>query len=162
MVQEKIMQPDWLIIDGYNLLHQAPDPAERISTDLQAARHRLVRLIENTAHRLAPRTTIVFDGRESGVDDSLASPHLEVFFSPPNLSADTVIERLVSRHDRPERILVVTSDHAEHTTVSSAGAHVMSSQEFLNRCQRDASRDGKKSAPSRQKPTLGDLFPDDL
>ena len=156
------MNPEWLIIDGYNLLHQVPDLAERISTDLQAARHQLIRLIENTAHRLAPRTTIVFDGRETGVDDSLTSPHLEVFFSPDNLSADTVIERLVSRHDQPERILVITSDHAEHATVSSAGAHVMSSQEFLNRCRRDARRGGDKRTPPGQEPTLGDIFPEGL
>jgi len=155
------MNPDWLIIDGYNLLHQSDAVAALTHSDLQAARHRLVRLVENTAHRLAPKTTIVFDGRDAGRDDAFASPHLEVFFSPGNLSADTVIERLVSKFDQPEKILVVTSDHAEHATVSSAGAQVMSSQEFLAQCEQDARKTTGKRTPPGQEPRLGDLFPDD-
>ena len=156
------MNPDWLIIDGYNLLHQAPEAGGPADTDLQTARHRLIRLIENTAHRLAPQTTIVFDGRETGTDATLVSEYIEVFFSPSNLSADTVIERLVSKHDRPDGILVVTSDRAEQATVSSAGAHVMSSQEFLVRCRRDKQRSLDKRPPPGRESTLGDHFPDGL
>lgn len=156
------MKIEWLIIDGYNLLHQIDDLAELIRTDLQAARHRLVRQVENTAHRMAPQTTIVFDGREAGSDASLNSTHLEVFFSPANLSADTVIERLVTKFSAPEKILVVTSDHAEHATVSSAGAQVMSSQEFFAQCERDSRRSVSKQTPPGKEPKLGDLFPDGL
>ena len=156
------MQPEWLIIDGYNVLHQIDDLAELIRTDIQAARHRLIRLVENTAHRMAPQTTIVFDGREAGSDASLNSTHLEVFFSPANLSADTVIERLVTKFPTPEKILVITSDHAEHATVSSAGAQVMSAQEFIARCERDSRRPVSKRTPPGQEPKLGDLFPDEL
>ncbi len=156
------MHPDWLIIDGYNLLHQVEEWADLIRQDLSTARHRLVRRIENTAHRLATRTTIVFDGREAGHDASLTSPQLEVFFSPGDLSADTVIERLVSKSDQPERILVVTSDHAEHATVSSAGAQVMSSQEFWARCERDARKTMGRRTPPGKEPRLGDIFPGNL
>lgn len=156
------MQIEWLIIDGYNLLHQIDDLAELIRTDISAARHRLVRQIENTAHRMAPQTTIVFDGREAGGDVSLTSTHLEVCFSPGNLSADTIIERLVTKFTEPEKILVVTSDHAEHATVSSAGAQVMSSQEFFARCERESRRSVPKQTPPGQEPRLGDLFPEGL
>ncbi|HSR88280.1 MAG TPA: NYN domain-containing protein, partial [Pontiella sp.] len=85
-----------------------------------------------------------------------------VCFSPANLSADTVIERLVTKFSAPEKILVVTSDHAEHATVSSAGAQVMSSQEFFDRCERDRRRPAAKRTPPGQEPKLGDLFPDGL
>jgi hypothetical protein len=157
-----MMQPDWLIIDGYNLLYQIDELAELIRTDIQTARQRLVRLAENTALRMAPQTTIVFDGREASNDDSLTSKHLEVFFSPGNLSADTVIERLVSKFPRPEKILVITSDHAEHATVSSAGAQVMSSQEFAAQCKRDMGKSIARRTPPGKMPRLGDLFPDGL
>ena len=156
------MKIEWLIIDGYNVLHQIDALAELIRTDIQAARHRLVRQVENTAHRMAPQTTIVFDGREAGGDASLTSTHLEVCFSPGNLSADSVIERLVTKFSAPEKILVVTSDHAEHATVSSAGAQVMSSQEFIARCEQDSRRPGSKRTPPGKEPKLGDLFPDGL
>lgn len=156
------MKPDWLIIDGYNLLHQDAELAALLRSDLTAARQRLVRQVENTAHRMAPQTTIVFDGQEAGVDDSLTVRHMEVYFSPSNCSADTIIERLVSRYAAPEKILVVTSDFAEHETVSSAGAHVMSAQEFLSQCERDSRRNIPSAMRPGERPTLGDLFPKDF
>ena len=154
------MQLEWLIIDGYNLLHQENELAEMLSTDIQGARHRLVRLVESTALRMAPQTTIVFDGREAGQDSALTSKHLEIYFSPGNLTADSIIERLVSKYKNPDKILVVTSDHAEHVTVSSAGAQVMSAGEFMDRCKIDRRKSIPKRTPPGQEPKLGDLFPD--
>lgn len=157
-----MMQYAWLIIDGYNLLHQADGLAQMLRTDVQGARHRLVRMVEETAHNLARQTTIVFDGREAGSDPALSSKHLEVFFSPGNLSADTVIERLVCASPNPGNILVVTSDHAEHDTVSSAGAQTMSSQEFMAQCVADSKKTTSKRTPPGKRPKLGDLFPEGL
>jgi predicted RNA-binding protein with PIN domain len=156
------MNADWLIIDGYNLLHQVPEFSELMNSDIHLARQRLVRLVEKTAQRMAPQTTIVFDGKESGQDTSLTTRHLEVYFSPANLSADTIIERLVCRYENPEKILVVTSDHAEHETVASAGACVMSSQEFTAECDRDSRKTTPKQTRPGEEPKLGDLFPDGL
>lgn len=154
------MQYEWLIVDGYNLLHHADGLAEMLSTDIQSARHRLVRLVEETAHNMARQTTLVFDGRSAGSDPALTSRHLEVFFSPGNLTADTVIERLVCAFPNPGKILVITSDHAEHDTVSSAGAQTMSSQEFMAKCIADSKKTVSKRTPPGKEPKLGDLFPD--
>ena len=154
------MQVEWLIIDGYNLLHQVDDLVQLLQSDMASARHRLVRLIENTAHRMAPQTTLVFDGREAGQDDALTSKHMEVYFSPGKFTADTIIERLVCRFPNPEKILVVTSDHAEHDTVSGAGAQVISSKEFMAQCKINNQKSIPKQTPPGKKPKLGDLFPD--
>ena len=154
------MQYEWLIIDGYNLLHQVAELARMLGSDIQGARHRLVRRVEETAHNMARQTTIVFDGRKAGSDTALTSKYLEVFFSPGNLSADTVIERLVCKSPNSGKILVVTSDHAEHDTVSSAGAYTMSSEEFMARCEADSRKTISKRTPPGKEPKLGDLFPD--
>ena len=153
---------DRLIIDGYNLLHQTDDLAPLMRTDIQSARHRLVRMVEEAAHYMARQTTIVFDGREAGIDPALSSSYLEVFFSPSDLSADSVIERIVCRSENPGKILVVTSDRAEHDTVSSAGAHTMSCGDFMNRCRAHAKKQRPRRTPPGKEPRLGDLFPDDL
>jgi predicted RNA-binding protein with PIN domain len=162
MVAEKMMRYEWLIIDGYNLLHQDDSLARMLSSDIQGARHRLVRMVEETAHNMATQTTIVFDGREAGSDAALTSKYLEVYFSPANLSADTIIERLVCKIPNPGKSLVVTSDHAEHDTVSSAGAQTMSSEEFMARCEANARKVTPKRTPPGKEPKLGDLFPDGL
>jgi predicted RNA-binding protein with PIN domain len=151
---------DWLIIDGYNLLHKVEKLARLLGTDIQAARHRLVRMVEATALRMAHQTTIVFDGREAGSDPALTSEQIEVFFSPGHLSADTIIERLVCKAPNPGQTLVVTSDHAEHDTVSSAGAQTMSSEDFMARCQTEGKHRPSKRTPLGKEPKLGDLFPE--
>jgi predicted RNA-binding protein with PIN domain len=156
------MHCEWLIIDGYNLLHKVAELAQMLGSDIQGARHKLVRLVEETAHTMARQTTIVFDGREAGNDAALTSRYLEVFFSPANLSADTVIERLVYNAPNPAKTLVVTSDHAEHDTVSSAGAQTMSSEEFMDRCKLNSRKTVARRTPPGQEPKLGDLFPDGL
>jgi predicted RNA-binding protein with PIN domain len=155
-----MMHYDWLIIDGYNLLHEVQELSRMMQTDIQSARHRLVRMVEETAHNMAKQTAIVFDGRKTGSDPALTSKYLEVLFSPANLSADTVIERLVCKCPDPGKTLVVTSDRAEHDTVSSAGAHTMSSEEFMRRCQIDLRKSVPKRTPPGKEPKLGDLFPD--
>ena len=160
MVQ--MMRIDWLIIDGYNLLHEMDELARLLQTDIQSARHRLVRMVEETAHNMASQTTIVFDGREAGSDAAFDSRYLEVFFSPAHLSADTVIERLVCKYKSPEHILVVTSDRAERDTVCGAGAQTMPSEEFMEYCHRDAKKTIPKRTPPGQEPRLGDIFPDGL
>jgi predicted RNA-binding protein with PIN domain len=150
------MDFDHLIIDGYNLLHQ-DSALDGRRDDLQTARQRLVRSVEGAAPEMAPRITVVFDGRESGRDVSFDAPHLEVLFSPANRTADAVIERMVSDAKNPERICVVTSDRVEEQIVSAAGATVVSCQIFLSRC---AAATPPARTRSRPKPsTLGDFFP---
>ncbi|MCF7849473.1 MAG: NYN domain-containing protein, partial [Kiritimatiellales bacterium] len=135
-----------------------------IAVDKPGARHRLIRQIDAASHQMATRTTIVFDGQESGNDAALTSRYLDVVFSPRNLSADTVIERMVYNAKDPLEIMVVTSDMAERTTVSSAGALTMSCREFLTRCDsasKASSRLNQKGKPPNG-PRLGDFFPDAL
>ncbi|MCC7300086.1 MAG: NYN domain-containing protein, partial [Verrucomicrobia bacterium] len=115
------MDYDQLIIDGYNLMHQ-DSTLEGRRDDLQTARQRLVRRIEQAASGMASKITVVFDGQEGGRDIALDAPNLEVLFSPANLTADGVIEQMVCNAENPARILVVTSDWIEQRLVSFFGA----------------------------------------
>ncbi|HNX52220.1 MAG TPA: NYN domain-containing protein [Pontiellaceae bacterium] len=151
------MDFDWLIIDGYNLMHQ-DGAMEGSRSDLPTARQRLVRRIERTATELASRITVVFDGREGGRDAVFDAPHLEVIFSPSNRTADGLIEQMVHDAKQPERILVITSDWTEQRLVSVFGASVISCREFLLRCEPARTPPKRlKSAPGSK---LGDFFPE--
>ncbi|MDF7797838.1 NYN domain-containing protein [Pontiellaceae bacterium B1224] len=156
------MKPIWLIIDGYNVLHVVDELKTLLNSDIELARHRLIRTIEGTALRMAKQTTVVFDGKEGGQDAALTSKHLEIYYSPGKHTADTIIERLVARFPTPGKILVVTSDRAEANAVLSDGAQVMSSQEFIAQCKIDARRTIPKQMRPGEKPKLGDLFPDGI
>lgn len=153
------MNFNWLIIDGYNLLHQDAALDGRRG-NLQTARQRLVRRIEQGASGMAGKITVVFDGRESGRDASFDASHLEVLFSPSNRTADGLIEQMVHDAKTPEQICVVTSDRTEQRLVSAFGAAVISCREFLLRCETPS------AAPKNPKPsrgaTVGDFFPENL
>ena len=151
------MDFDRLIIDGYNLMHQ-DGALDGLRGDLPTARQRLVRRIERTAASMAPRITVVFDGREGGRDVALDAPNFEVLFSPANRTADGLIEQIVHDAENPERILVVTSDWTEQRLVSVFGASVISCREFLLRCEPPSVR-FPKIKPVKGN-TLGDFFPD--
>jgi len=150
------MDFDWLIIDGYNLMHQ-DDALDGRRDDLQTARQRLVRRIEQSATGMARKITVVFDGREGGRDVALDAPNLEVLFSPSNRTADGLIEQMVHAAKNPERIMVVTSDWIEQRLVSVFGATVISCREFLLRCETPSAV--PKKSKSVRGSTLGDFFP---
>lgn len=153
----------WLIIDGYSLLHRDPDLKPLLRQRLELARQRLIRKVEPVMGDWADRITIVFDGRgDRGGTDSLDSA-IEVFFAPARYTADTVIERLVHAASDPAAVLVVTSDRAERETVSAAGADTLSCGDFLERLARDEARGRSRSSGPRThggvSGSLGDHFP---
>ncbi len=151
-----------IIIDGYSLLHRDPALAPLLKGNLMTARQRLIQSVERVVGSLGDHTTIVFDGRGGTQDRALDSTLVEILFSPPNKTADTVIERLVHADALPEQILVVTSDRGERETVTAAGAEVMSCAQFIDLSRRqesDTRQTTKKTQQSRPRPTLGDFFP---
>jgi predicted RNA-binding protein with PIN domain len=157
------MRFEWLIIDGYNVLHTQPHLVTLMRSDMEQARHQLVRHIEAAALAIADQVTLVFDGKERGRDESLSRSRFEVVYASKELSADGLIERLVDKATTPERICVITSDTLEQRTVSGSGAHTMSAHEFMNQLnkQHKSTTYSTQMRPA-QKPKLGDIFPDSL
>lgn len=126
------MKYDWLIVDGNNLIHSAPDRrfGDRQGS-FESARWNLARQMDRLSSLLAERISIVYDGRVGGRDDALQSTTVEVLFSASEGSADGVIERMVCERRQGVRVLVVTSDRMERDTVEAAGADSMSCRQFM-------------------------------
>ncbi len=158
------MAIDWIIVDGYNSIHKQDELLSLLERDIFLARRRLVRMLEDAIPRMAPRVTVVFDGRGDRVerDEQEGSP-VEVVFSSSNCSADTLIERMVSESSDPNNILVVTSDNLEAHAVSASGAAVQSCDSFFSSLlQASASNRPRKliKPPPGKFGRIGDIFPD--
>ena len=154
-----------LIIDGYNLIHQDEELKRFLDDSLESARKQLANKAARIAPMLAEKCVIVFDGKSGGRGIQRSKEDtIEIIFSPRHQTADTIIERITHCAIQPEKICVVTSDHAEQMIISAAGAHVMSCNMFLQ-----DSSDGDRRASSYIKrqsliprgPRLGDFFPDE-
>jgi len=155
---------DWLIIDGYNLIHQIfPNDQSADVARLEKNRKSLLSQLEPLVNVLARRITVVFDGQSDKTQNNQKdSEVIDVLYSPPHLSADTVIENLVWKADRPEDILVVTSDRLERDGASASGADTMASSLFISMLKDEQCRLSAKINQMNKRHeniTLGEFFP---
>jgi len=154
----------WIIIDGNNLVHSDRDCLfGDHAAAFDAARFGLARVLDELVGELAGKITVVFDGTTGGKDEVFQNPELQVVFSPADMTADSVIERMVSKAQDPGGILVVSSDRGERYTVGAAGALTMSCQNFIDlikECRQTLSRQlvrrAKRPTPGQ---SLGEFFP---
>ena len=157
-INRSIMKIKWLIIDGHNLMHKHLEITGSLNNNHEKARADLIRFIEKVTPTVSKKVTVVFDGKKLGDDPFLSSKFVEVIYAPSKLTADGLIERLVTQHSSPESILVITSDHLEQQTVSSSGAQFQSAEDFLINNVNNNTNYSTKMRPS-EKPKLGDFFP---
>ncbi len=159
-----IMKYQLLIIDGYNLLHQDVELSRFLNSSLEGARKQLINKVARIAPTVAKKCVIVFDGKsESRGVHRAKEENIELLFSSRHQTADTIIERITHCSTRPEKICVVTSDNAEQTLISSAGAFWMSCDTFLRESSySDSQASGyiKTQSLIPRNARLGDFFPD--
>lgn len=150
----------WIIIDGYNALHTQNQLKSLFNSNPEKARYEFIKLIERYLLTLTCKTTVIFDGIKKGIDPILSTKTIEVIYSPSNLSADGLIERLVHNYCSPQEVCVVTSDRLEQLNVASSGAFIQSSKDFMNQCINLKPSTYSTKMKPLEKPTLGDIFPD--
>ncbi len=141
-----------VIIDGYNVMHAAPEYRRLLAYDMDAARARFIGDLTNLAHDEG-RVTVVFDGGGNPASDG--APHhiggLAIVFSPAGMTADTVIEALAQRvRERGEPAMVVTSDQATRDAVRSGTVSVRSSESFVDDIRRSVSDSTAEGRSSRK------------
>lgn len=152
------MRTEWIIVDGYNMIHKEEGGAELLRRDLFLAREHLVRKLERAIPRMADKVTVVFDGsrKRGGIDNFSASP-VEVRFSAAGSSADAVIEGLVAEASNSGSIMVVTSDRLEADAVSGSGAETISCTSFLSRLNNLKRKSAHLPSKKRSNAPLGTL-----
>lgn len=121
-----------LIIDGYNLLHQAEEFFRKDEDTLEEGRHRLVQRLQNYAGYGGRPVVLVFDGATRKQEDVERYRNLDVVFTRQEETADTYIERLAAVLVRQRvQVTVVTSDYEEQKSIFGSGAIRQSCREFL-------------------------------
>ena len=131
-----------IIIDGYNLIRQSPLLNSLDRRDIRLGREALIDLL-SAYKRLKPhKITVVFDGAGDFVFSSGSEKvkDVEVRFSRPPGSADTVIKELAS--GLREKALIVSSDADVVRYAEAKGAAVVSSPVFENKIRAASLFDG--------------------
>ena len=109
------MAKQFLIIDGYNLMHAAGFARLRYGPgDLERQRNRFLKSLSteliSTERKL---TKVIFDAFESSGNDQrvFILDEMTIEFARSGEDADSLIEYLIQEHSAPKQILVISSDH---------------------------------------------------
>ncbi len=116
------------LIDGYNLLHQAPGLAGLTSENLEEQRERLIRRLVSLSAGRKLKLHLVFDtSRARG--GRTQDPGIRVDFAKP--SADAYIRKVISKNQSNRNLIIVSSDRKDiGLYAKTCGIEWMTSRQF--------------------------------
>ncbi len=127
--------PDYLLVDGYNIIF-AWDDLKKISEDnLDAARGELINRMCNYQGYDGSELILVFDayrvkGKHREVEKYC---NINIVYTKESETADSYIERVTHELSRNHRVRVATSDGIEQMIILGNGAMRISASEFRKR-----------------------------
>ena len=127
-------RPEFIIVDGYNLIF-AWDELKKLAADrLDLARGRLMDMLSNYCGFTKAKLVLVFDGfRTPGNPGSREDYHnINVAFTKDGETGDAYIERLADEIGKNYSVRVVTSDNLIRLSALRSGVLRCSSGEFKN------------------------------
>ncbi len=133
------LREEWVLVDGYNIIHAWPELRELAAVDLEGARQRLIHRLRNYQGWRRCKVIVVFDAyRIKGNPGSMELyGDLWVVYTKEAETADMYIEKTtydLSRKDH--RVRVATSDGLEQLIILGHGAVRVSAMEFLRELER--------------------------
>ena len=124
--------PEYLLVDGYNLIFAWEELAALAKQSLDAARARLADILCNYQGYKKCVVILVFDAyRVPGSPGAIEQYHnIHIVYTREAETADMYIERVTHEIGRQRRVRVVTSDGAEQIIILGHGALRVSSRLF--------------------------------
>ena len=117
---------DYLLVDGHSVIFGWRDLRELHERRPSLARDALLKKLRDYQDWTGVRAVVVFDGTGSSTSEVSEPAGVQAFYSAAGQTADSVIERLVSKYAPQFHLTVATSDHLEEQTASAFGAECIS------------------------------------
>ncbi len=127
--------PDYLLVDGYNIIFAWDDLKKISEENLDAARAELIKRMCNYQGFAGGELILVFDaykvkGRHRDVEKYC---NINLVYTKESETADTYIERVSHELSKNHRVRVATSDGVEQMIILGNGAMRISAAEFRKR-----------------------------
>ena len=125
--------PEYLLVDGYNIIFAWDELKKAAQDSLEAARHLLMDLLCNYQGFQKNVVILVFDAyKVKGNPGSVEHyRNIHVVYTREAETADAYIERATYEIARDHRVRVATSDNLEQLIILGHGAVRVSAREFL-------------------------------
>ncbi|MGN0108193.1 MAG: NYN domain-containing protein, partial [Hominilimicola sp.] len=126
--------PEYLLVDGYNIIFAWDDLREIAKNSLEAARDRLIDILCNYKGFRQCELILVFDAyKVKGNTGSIEKIHnINVVYTKEAETADMYIEKTTHELGKKHRVCVATSDSLEQIIILGNGAIRISADEFLH------------------------------
>lgn len=133
---------EYLLVDGYNVIHAWEELHELAQISLEAARDALMDILSNYQGYRGVQVILVFDAyKVKGNPGEVVHYHnIDVVYTKEAETADRYIEKTAHEIGHKYQVTVVTSDGVEQVIIRGAGCMLMSSREF----EEDAKRVGRE------------------
>lgn len=130
--QSWTIAPEYLLVDGYNLIFAREELSALAKQSLDAARTRLADILCNYQGYKKCVVILVFDAyRVPGSPGAIEQYHnIHIVYTKEAETADMYIERVTHEIGKQRRVRVVTSDGAEQIIILGHGALRVSSRLF--------------------------------
>lgn len=129
--------PDYLLVDGYNIIFAWDDLKKIAEENLDAARAELIHRMCNYQGYNGSELILVFDayrvkGRHRDIEKYC---NINIVYTKESETADSYIEKVTHELSKKHRVRVATSDGLEQMIILGNGAMRISAAEFRKRVQ---------------------------
>ncbi len=125
--------PEYLLVDGYNIIHAWDELKALAAESLDYARTRLIDILCNYRGFRECNVILVFDAyKVKGAHREVEKCHnITVIYTKEAETADMYIEKTSHELAKTHRVRVATSDYTEQIIIMGSGALRISATEFL-------------------------------
>ena len=158
--------PEYLLVDGYNVIFAWEELRELARTNIDSARGKLMDILCNYQGFRRCSLILVFDAyRVEGHAEEVVKYHnIHVVYTKEAETADQYIERTVHEMGRKCQVTVATSDGLEQIIIRGQGCAMMSARELreeVDRINREIREDYVEQFPGSRN-YLFDCLPEEL
>lgn len=123
--------PEYLLVDGYNIIFSWDDLSETARNNLDAARSQLINILCNYQGFKGCNLILVFDAYKVKSDREVEKyGNVSVVYTKEAETADMYIEKTAQKLSADNRVRVATSDGTEQLIILAGGAVRVSAREF--------------------------------
>lgn len=123
--------PEYLLVDGYNIIFSWDELAKTARTNLDAARSQLINIMCNYQGFRGCNLILVFDAYKVKSDREVEHyGNVSVVYTKEAETADMYIEKTAQKLSPENRVRVATSDGTEQLIILAGGAVRVSAREF--------------------------------
>ncbi len=125
-------QEEYLLVDGYNMIHAWDDLRDMIDDNMDGARVSLMDTLCNYQAIRRCRLMVVFDAYQVAghVTEAFDYKNIRVVYTKEAETADQYIEKFAHENAKKFKIIVATSDGLEQVIIRSQGCALLSAREL--------------------------------